>query len=428
MRFAVPPPVLLALERLTLRGHEAYLVGGCVRDDLLGIPPKDYDIATSATPEDIIECFAGEHLLLHGIKHGTVTPVLSGVPVEITTFRRDGAYTDGRHPDQVVFTTSLQEDLVRRDFTVNALARSPQTGLVDMVGGVNDLHARLIRAVGDPERRFAEDALRILRAVRFAAALGFSVEKNTAQAMERLAPTLDRISVERIAAEWTGALLSRHVSRIADYPAVVDAAVPEIATAYGDTSASALADAARMAEALPPDLPMRWVALFAYCGSDAAQAANDAAARLRLSNALRGEIAVLAQHMHTPMLPDDARLWVSRLGLPMLLRVTTLQKAMAARDARQQDALAVLEQSARDIVASGACLSLRDLAVNGNDLMQIGIPKGPEVGEALGHLMHQVVTNQLPNTREALLDAALTLRAGQKEQQKNPPGQGRVEA
>lgn len=417
MRFAVPAPVLLAIERLNRQGYQAYLVGGCVRDDLLGIPPKDHDIATSARPEEIIACFKGEQLLLNGLKHGTVTPVLNGVPLEITSFRRDGPYSDGRHPDQVAFSTSLKEDLARRDFTVNTLAWSPETGLVDLMGGVDDLRAKRLRAVGDPARRFHEDALRILRAVRFAAVLGFSVEESTARAMEELAPALAHISVERIAAEWTGALLGMYVSRIARFPAVVQSAVPELADGCGEVSITGLTPAASQAEKLPADLPMRWVCLFAVVTPEFAQTtANAAAGRLRLSNALRGDIAILAEHAHTTMNPEDASLWLFRLGLPTLLRVIALQRTLSPKDALRQVRLIQLEENARTIAASGACLSLRDLAVNGNDLMAIGIPRGPGVGEMLGKLMQGVVTQQLPNTREALLDTARALHSAQQEQ------------
>ncbi len=425
MRFAVPPPVLAALERLTDRGHQAYLVGGCVRDDLLGIPPHDYDIATSATPDAVKAAFAGEHLLLHGIAHGTVTPVLHGLPVEITTFRKDGAYTDGRHPDEVVFTTSLAEDMARRDFTVNALAWSPDTGLVDTVNGIDDLNARLIRAVGDPERRFSEDALRILRAVRFAGVLGFSVEEETARAMANLAPSLTKISVERIAAEWTGALLGKQVARVPDYPDVVFAALPELAFAGIESNIPRVVKAAEIAQSLPADLPMRWTAMCA--GGTPEQmlaAANGSAERLRLSNALRRDIGILAEHAHERLMPDEAGLLLSRLGLPMLLRVVTLQRALAADDASKQKELHTLAARAEQLAASGACTSLRDLAVNGNDLLAAGIPKGPEVGELLGRLMRAVVTGRLPNTRDALLDAAQALRhqsTKTKEQEKNPP-------
>lgn len=410
MRFPVPPPVLAALARLSEGGYQSYLVGGCVRDDLLGIPPHDYDIATSATPEQTAACFEGAHLLLSGRRHGTVTPILDGIPVEITTFRRDGAYSDGRHPDAVAFSTRLEDDVTRRDFTINAMAWSPGTGLVDLVGGARDCRSRLLRAVGAPRRRFEEDALRMLRAVRFASALGFAVEDATAQAMAACAPLLSRVSVERVAAEWSGALLGADVPAIAAHPEVLSAAVRELEQVYPGRLSDGVRAAAHVAAALPADLPMRWAAMFA--GGDprvTAPAAEAAAGRLRLSNRLRQDIGLLASHAHTPLADGDAGMWLSQLGLPMLRRVIALQQGRArdeAEKARLDRVLALAEQAARD----GACQTLRDLAINGHDLLAAGFAKGPAIGLVLGALLKKVVRGRLPNERGALLAAARAMR------------------
>lgn len=407
MRFAIPPPVLTALRQLHAGGFEAYLVGGCVRDDLLGIEPHDYDIATSAAPEQIAAAFPDTRLLLAGIKHGTVTPLLDGMPVEITSFRRDGPYSDGRRPDHVSFSTQLLDDVARRDFTINALAWSEHTGLIDLVGGAEDCRNKLIRAVGDPDKRFGEDALRMLRALRFASVLGFTIEDCTAAAMARHAALLDHVSVERIAVEISGALQGTYVSAVGHHPQVLLSALPELLCAYPEHTAQNLLHAACIVQSLPVDLPLRFVALFVG-GVEAGPAARSAE-RLRLSNALKNDISTLAEYAHTNLMPHDARVWLAQLGLPMLLRVIALQRAWTS-DTTQWQTLDTLAQQAQDAAASGACQSLRDLAINGRDLLNVGFSKGPAVGAALGQLMRQVVTGQLPNTREALLQAAQNIK------------------
>ena len=206
MQFTISPQAALALKALEQSGYEAYLVGGCVRDDLMDIPPHDYDITTNARPEEIKRVFADRHMVLDGEKHGTVSPVIDGTLIEITTFRADGEYSDGRHPDAVSFSQDLRDDLSRRDFTVNAMAWSKRTGLVDLFGGAEDLKKGRLKAVGEPRQRFQEDALRILRGMRFASRLGFALDPETAEAMHALAPHLEHISRERIFTELTGVL------------------------------------------------------------------------------------------------------------------------------------------------------------------------------------------------------------------------------
>ena len=204
------PGAAFAIGRLESRGYEAYAVGGCVRDSLLGKVPHDWDLTTSATPDETLAAFADCRVIETGVKHGTVTVLTGGAGVEVTTYRIDGSYSDGRHPDSVTFTENLIGDLERRDFTINAMAYHPQAGLVDAFDGIGDLRRHVVRCVGDPDRRFGEDALRILRAVRFAAQLNFSIEEETREAVRRAAPNLHSVSAERIRTEFVKTIDSDH--------------------------------------------------------------------------------------------------------------------------------------------------------------------------------------------------------------------------
>lgn len=230
----IPQDALTILQRLNDAGEEAYVVGGCVRDALLGVTPKDWDICTSARPEEMQRIFSGMHVVETGLKHGTLTVVLHHTPYEVTTFRVDGAYTDHRHPDGVTFVTDVTMDLARRDFTVNAMAYHPVRGLVDAFGGREDLARRLIRCVGRPEARFEEDALRILRALRFASVYDFDIDPETASAIHALYPTMAQVAAERIRVELSKLLCGKGVGRILrDYSDVITFLLPELAPSVG---------------------------------------------------------------------------------------------------------------------------------------------------------------------------------------------------
>ena len=234
MAFTLPSYVSLALEKLNNHGFEAYVVGGCVRDSLMGRAPNDWDITTDALPEQLLSTFAEYRVIPTGLQHGTVTVLIDDHPLEITTYRIDGTYSDNRHPDSVSFTRSLREDLARRDFTINALAYHPQTGIVDHFSGLADLDNRQIVCVGDPEKRFTEDALRILRALRFSAQFGFPIEKMTAKAIHRLAPLLRRIAVERVQSELVKLLCGEYVRDVMlAFPDVIGIILPEIVPTIG---------------------------------------------------------------------------------------------------------------------------------------------------------------------------------------------------
>lgn len=381
----LPEPVAAAIAHLESLGHEAVAVGGCVRDHLMGVTPTDYDLATSALPEEVMGAFRGERVVPTGLKHGTVTLISAGMAIEITTYRVDGAYLDHRRPDGVRFTGNLTEDLRRRDFTVNAIAYSPRRGLIDPMGGEADIENRLIRAVGDPSARFGEDALRILRALRFASRLGFSIEPATARALTAMAPSLPFVARERVGAEVEGLVLGRGAAAVlAAHRAVVEAAVPELSRA----DAAGYARALSMLSRSPFDAAARLAALFSPLGGGAAAALQS----LRLPGRVVARALHLIEWLNAPeadparalgaLGEDDARALFQMLGGP----------GGAALEA---------------LIASGACVTVGQLAVDGRDLVQMGL-SGPRVGEMLQRLLDEVIAGA-PNDRAALLSRIRTL-------------------
>ncbi len=384
MQFPLPAEVLKALDMITARGYEAYVVGGCVRDLLMGIPPHDYDICTSALPEETKACFCGERVIETGIQHGTVTVLMNGEMLEITTFRTEGDYLDGRHPSSVAFTRNIENDLMRRDFTVNAMAYHPEKGLVDLYGGQEDIARRCLRCVGDARTRLTEDALRILRAMRFSAQLGFAVEGSTAQAMHDLKDRLALISRERIAQE-----LLRMVS---------SPAAPDVLTQFEDIFFAAVPQCRGI------DIP----SLRALAGGDeitrmaALLHANDlscadaALQSLKLPALFQRDCLQLIAHYAAPLTAGDVPLWLSRLSEKQFRRLLLLQHNVA------------LEPEIQRAIDEKLPLRVRDLAVNGRDLMAAGVPAGPMVGEVLTQLHEMVLRREVENERDRLLEAGRT--------------------
>lgn len=431
--FLSPPDfVLEALERLSRAGFEAYLVGGCVRDALLGREPGDYDIATDAMPEQVRKVFSGYQTIDIGMRHGTLTVIIDGRPLEVTTYRLDGVYSDGRHPDQVSFTQSLREDLSRRDFTVNAMAWRPDSGLIDPVNGRLDCEKRLIRAVGDPAKRFREDALRILRALRFACQLGFDIEPGTYRAMMGEAAGLSRVSAERVANELNRALLGEHAAQaLRDYPRVLFLALPELEPLLPESAQSSgiWEHTLNTLEGVPPDSALRWAALFLHSGkphalshapdatarlsgprSISARLAGDALRRLRQPKLLSEQAVTLIRHHNQPVGPKNLRLWLSFLGPETAKKLLLLQRAdlfaRASVNAPRVRQLDALYGEAVRLENEGLCLSVRDLAVHGEDLLAIGFKEDKRLGLALEKLLRRVLLGEMDNRREALLKAA----------------------
>ena len=402
--FPLDPGAAALLTRLHAAGYAAYAVGGCVRDSLLGQTPHDWDLCTSATPEQVLELFGEAHCIPTGLQHGTVTVKHGGELYEITTFRTEGAYSDGRHPDHVAFVPDVKEDLARRDFTINAMAYNAEEGLIDPFGGQNDLAAGIVRAVGEPQRRFEEDALRILRLYRFAARFGFAIDPATGQAARALCLHLDCVSEERIAEE-----LSRLLAAPAP-GAYLEAEV--LAVIFPELDAAELPESRRILDALEPGMehvPVRLAALLCPLGEAGARAALK---RLKCSNALTGTVATLVREAAAGMpgaaLTLTARRFLSRYDLATITDLTAL---CSARHPEQAEAFAALQQEAARLVETNACCRINQLAVNGRDLMDAGIRPGPGLRRVLDALLEQVLTGQLPNEKAALLAAAAQVAA-----------------
>ena len=372
MNYELPTPVKWALNRLSSCSYEAYAVGGCVRDIFLGEIPHDWDVCTSASPRQVIDCFADVRVVATGVKHGTVTAMLDGQPVEITTYRVDGGYADHRHPDEVKFTASLREDLARRDFTINAMAFRPDTGVIDYFGGQADLAEGVIRCVGNPDDRFSEDALRMLRALRFASRFGFDIERNTADALLRHKDELRYVAVERILNELSGMDFSRINQR---FLPVLQVPVPELETLESPLG-------------LPPEPAIRLAALLR--GLDA----KPILMRLKASSSLTERVCVLVEEQDRTVRPDvvSVRKLLRRIGPGAAAQLLILQGNAAAQT--------VL----RDVLNHGDAYTLAQLEVNGNDLVKMGL-SGKQVGIALESLLTQVIEGDLPNEYDMLMKA-----------------------
>ncbi len=434
-----PAAVQKVLDRFFAAGYEAYLVGGCVRDALLGVEPGDFDIASSATPEEVKALFADEaghgKLIETGLKHGTLTLLAEGMPLEITTFRRESGYSDGRHPDAVAFTRSLSEDLSRRDFTINAMAFEARTGLVDPFGGQADLARGRIRAVGEPERRFSEDALRILRALRFSSVLGFSLEEKTEAAARLLSGRLLKISAERVAAELKKLLSGKDVLRVLlQYTNMLGVVLPELLPMKGFDQRNrhhcydVLTHTAYTVAALPADPNLRMAGLFHDAGKPqtfsldeegtghfyghaarSAALAEAALTRLKWDSAGKEEIVRLVKWHDLPIEATEkgVKRALGRMTPAFFKKLLLLKRAdnLAQHPAYQdrQAVISSIEALADDILARQECFSLRDLALNGDDLLSLGMKPGREVGLTLKRLLDLVVEGELPNERDALL-------------------------
>ena len=445
------------LARLHGAGYAAYAVGGCVRDSLLGRTPQDWDLCTSARPEQVLALFGEGQCIPTGLQHGTVTIKYGGQLYETTTFRTEGAYSDGRHPDAVCFVPDVREDLARRDFTINAMAYSAEEGLIDPFGGRDDLAAHLVRAVGEPERRFEEDALRILRLYRFAARFGFAIDPATGAAARALGPHLDCVSAERIQEELLKLLAAPRPGSYLE-PAVLAVILPELEP---EKQPERFAELCRTIDRIEPtaeNVPARLAALLCPLGE---AGARKALRKLKCSNALTDEVTVLEREAGggagSFLLPRSRDRWAgsssedrplgwdpaaagSRAGdgmartvseeeapgtpgsemqltakrllgryeLPTIQRLTAL---CSARHPEQAEAFAALQAEAEQLTAENACCRVSQLAVNGRDLMAAGVRPGPGLRQVLNALLEAVITGQTPNEKDALLAAVARFSA-----------------
>ena len=439
MKLTLDPGAAALLDTLHGAGYAAYAVGGCVRDSLLGRTAHDWDLCTSALPQQVMELFGAEQCIPTGLQHGTVTIKYGGQLYETTTFRTEGSYTDGRHPDAVQFVPDVREDLARRDFTINAMAYNEAEGLVDPFGGQKDLQNGLLRAVGEPQQRFTEDALRILRLYRFAARFGFALDEATARAARQLAPHLDCISAERIQEELAKLLAAPQPGAYLE-PAVLDVVLPELTPAALE-AAKPVIDACPAGE---KNLPVRLAALLRSLGeSDTRRVLK----RLRCSNACIEETAVLVRETagegvcgsfllghesghsiarptacgsrvppqrtvlgETPAHAGEVaiRQLLGRYGLCTVERLCALCGALHPQDAPD---CTLAAQRARQLEADGVCCRVSQLAVNGRDLMAAGIPAGPALRRVLEALLDGVIRAEYPNEKPALLAAAQKIYA-----------------
>lgn len=437
----IPKKIMSVLEALEQQGYEAYIVGGCVRDHLMGVTPHDYDITTSATPPEIERVFSGWRVIETGLKHGTVTVISEGEPVEITTFRIDGEYLDGRHPEAVEFTRNLADDVSRRDFTMNGIAYNPKSGFHDFHGGIEDIKNGVIRCIGDADNRFNEDALRILRALRFSSVLGFGIEEETAASLKRNCRLLEKVSAERIFTELKRLLCGKDVFRVMmDFPEVFVQLIPQLKQQIGYNQNSRFHDSnlyehtARSVAAAENEPAMRLAMLLhdigkPLCRSEdesgeahyyghggvSADIADEILRGFKSDNATRVRVCEIVKYHDMPITLSRRfiRRQLSSHG-PELFRDIVYahiaddeaKKAeYADRIPQYNEALAMAEE----INSQAPCLTIKALAVNGSDLRDI-VPPSPEMGEILKTLLNEVIDGTLPNEREVLLRRARELK------------------
>ena len=404
MKFDIPKYAAEVISALEANGYEAYAVGGCVRDTILGKEPNDWDVTTSAHPEKTLEIFSspgGFKAMPTGTQHGTVTVIRSGMSVEVTTFRIDGEYSDSRHPDSVSFTDKLSADLARRDFTVNAMAYSENRGLVDLYGGEADLNAKIIRCVGEPTERFREDALRILRALRFSSVLDFEIEKATGEAALRLRESLSNVSRERIAAELAKLVCGKGAARILrDFLPVIKEILPDIRIDDFDKICAST-------ESLyPASAPLMLAALLADCEPTYV---SESLRSLRFDGATVSLCHEIALH-----LADDIQTITDVKHLCRDVGFGTAKDILRLKIARGEADISLLDLLSR-IIARDECVSLAGLNIGGDELLSLGA-SGREIGDILNELLENVITGELQNEKTALLLGAVRIinRKGQK--------------
>ncbi|MEF9941735.1 MAG: CCA tRNA nucleotidyltransferase [Lachnospiraceae bacterium] len=381
MKILLPAKVNMIIETFQIHGYEAYAVGGCVRDSILGRTPEDWDITTSAMPERTKALF--RRTFDTGIDHGTVTVVIEREGFEVTTYRIDGPYEDSRHPKEVQYTRSLQEDLLRRDFTINAMAYNEESGLVDIFGGMKDLQDKIIRCVGNPRERFGEDALRILRALRFAAQLGFEIEVDTRKAIQELAPTLGNISVERIQVELTKMLLAPklEIVKLTYQLGVLEVFLPEIRVE---------AEQIEELKSVRANKILRYVRLFYRQGEAKTKAILR---RLKYDNDTVYKVSKLIEMYDQEIQPKAVcvRKAMNQMGVELFAYHLELHP-----DAQ-------VELLYKQVIEQRQCVSLKELAVTGNDLIQAGMPRGKVIGDTLEMLLQEVMEHPERNKKELLL-------------------------
>lgn len=438
IKIFIPHQAEKAIEILEANGFDAYCVGGCVRDSLMGKEPDDWDICTSCKPEKLKEIFSDFKIIETGLKHGTVTVIIYSMPLEITTYRKDSSYRDHRHPQSVEFVSNLKEDLSRRDFTINSLAYNNKVGLIDYFGGLNDIKDKIIRCVGDPYFRFEEDALRILRAVRFSSTLGFSIEPKTKSALCDKINLLDFISRERVCNELLKLLTGENIlSVLLEYKEVIFTIIPELKKCDSTPQNTphhcydVYEHTARSVSHIEPLPYLRMTMLLHDIGKPdtlktdnngvdhfkthqyiGTQMAEEILNRLRFSKKDTKHIcSLIAQHDNRfPVDEKSVKKFVSTFGKDFFKDYIKIRIAdtLAQSEYMREDKLSIInniKNIGEDIIKSGSPLTLKDLEINGNDLVKLGLT-GNEIGEMLNSILSLVIENKLPNVRNDLINFA----------------------
>lgn len=438
MKFKIllPKEVEYVLSKLNDFGYDAYIVGGCVRDSILQRKPNDWDICTSALPNEMIEVFKEHEVIPTGLKHGTITVLIDEMSIEITTFRIDGEYSDNRRPDKVEFTTDIVEDLSRRDFTINAMAYNPHTGLIDPFNGADDIQNKIICCVGDPYNRFAEDALRVLRAIRFSCQLEFEVEPMTALAIKKMYINLGYISQERITSELNKMLVYKSFYRhLLAMPEVFSYIIPELGVGVGFhqlnpyhiyTVYDHIAYAVSYGE---KDLVVKLTLLFhdiskPHCitydsdgvahyyghGAVSAEMTDKIMRRMKYDNDTREKVVELIKYHDATIEPKHKYIkkWLNRLGEEQFRRLLNVRTAdiLAQKripDDERFDRVLIASKLIDEILISEECFTLKDLKINGKDLLALGIPAGKQIGEILNRLLNMVIDDAIENDKDKLL-------------------------
>lgn len=437
----IPQNVCKIIETLEQNGYEAFVVGGCVRDSLLGLPPKDWDICTSATPDEVKNCMNCKTIDT-GIKHGTVTVVVDNTAYEVTTYRVEGGYTDSRHPDTVWFVTDIEQDLSRRDFTINAMAYNPKMGLVDPHGGMADLQNKIISCVGNPDERFSEDALRILRALRFASVYGFEIDTETANAIHRNKDKLNNIARERVRSELTQIIDKgdKRLDILLKFSDVIAVIIPEIKSCIGfdqNNKYHKYTIYEHMIRALcnynGSDMSVK-IALLVhdigkpYCYTEDENGghfyghANPSSCetalvldRLRFDNKTQHEVFELVLYHDACIAPTykTVRKWLNKIGERRFKQLIQVKLAdikahgdVGGDTPARIDRCNLLNSMIDTVVAEEQCFKIRDLNINGNDIMKLGVNEGIIVGDTLKHLLDRVINGDIENTKSALTKEA----------------------
>ena len=434
MTIQLPEYVKTALNALENTGFEGYVVGGCVRDIHLGKTPEDWDITTNATPDEMLSVFRDFRVIPTGIKHGTLTVVIDGHNLEVTTYRVDGEYTDNRRPESVTFSRNISEDLARRDFTVNALAYNENTGVLDLYGGIHDLQNGIIRCVGEPDKRFEEDALRIMRAIRFSSVLGFEIEEKTKQSIFKYADNLTTISAERISVELIKLLSGKDVTKILmEYRTVIAVFIPELKKTFDFDQNNkhhiyTVYDHMAYSVGYAPNEPdVRLALLFHDIGKPdtyftdkdgvghfyghgdvSAKITLPILKRLRLSREMTDTVHTLVKYHDYPIEPSRkiVRRRLRKFGEPMLRKLMSVKvgdsKAHNPVYADRVNEIDEVNTVIDSVINDGDCFDMKSLKISGGDLQKLGIESGPKLGEILNKLLGEVVDGKLENDFDSL--------------------------